>query len=1232
MVQDLWRDEDEEKEDEKPVRVKEETVPVKVEVPDTDVQSLNLDPPRAEWLSAADVGGGGSQMSYETKVKEEPTQSPCGFIPRYSGSESRRPDRPGFGWSWSQYQDTEVAKEPRVSVDKVRSRVVSESPTNKKVTYRSPYETGGGGTGPGSARPPNTSPFNQGFSGVVGRPSLPGTGPSTGNSSGPFGASLPGLSPIALSNVVAHVVKSLPQFFSDSATVEKARLFWNAFEANTEGLPDQSRLLVFSQKLKGPETERWWGNSSVRDFKTFKLRFHKPFLSRTADELWERLQTTKEERELCDPLNYPYVRMCYQLFRRGLRNKRCLATLNSSPACDISEATEWLMFKDVHRPIEEEDEFLGDAKTLNALASNLAGLDALSLKVDAILNAESQRQTHNYYYQPRSPRNRSPRINAVMGSNAPSGNGFVGDNGPPFKGIRLGVDQRTHDGVSVWGRCHLLGRSRETCRRQRMNVGGAEYRVISLLNVNSLMAKGFVVDRVVIFVMNKGMEFRVAPRSRDFVNWRIRPKLGNSEGGWRKRVYPSSMPKNDSVASRLMAETTKPFKAELNGETTVACVDVRMDDSLNTEEDDVENEKKEKMAATDPGKSSLLAQKNVDCNLNRDLPAYSVPNKLECAGSAQANPMLDPDHERRAPSTDGAPKYARLFSDAELDAMETCNPGQEASVLSVSRVEAEKEEYSKELEDRLYPLDEVELLIRRARNAESQREPSLSKVTSLLNLPLETLERTQKVASGGRDSPTFWMEWFQEAIAHSEEARRANRDFCRSSEDVVAPVVASSYERNMKEKRVTKKRSIEPRPLSVGKVTSESSVLENIGISFDLGKTVAMISEEIKEVDYFGKVRRGFIRTVARKAVYRMLREAMTMADQRSRTAVDSGSDDPSSRLPQREDVPGIDWEQLRWFADQIYYSQNVIRIWRSLCSRTGTRKTRAAQRRKRRARKKAMCFDCSSLYGQQVETLAGGEFRSLCDDDISHYVKVISTSESIPGFDPKHPRVEAEEDRSLKEGWLELAETAFQSFSDVRDVRRVVCSVGHFEACSSGYIDCLPSLVDSAGLKRLGKMLVSLQPYEGRVSSSSGHALLVKGWTHLPIRLGSLELSFEVLVVDQLHIDAILGVDALGAFGAVIDVANRSMVLQRSGETLPLGVETVENTYLTKVLSSMRLPPRGQALVRADLVGEVSEGSIMLVEAVFGLPPALGVDRSLCTLENGQAIVEVSNASTEEY
>ncbi|OWZ04041.1 hypothetical protein PHMEG_00024132 [Phytophthora megakarya] len=412
MVHDLWTNEEKEKEDDKTVEIKEEKVAVK---------SLTLDPPGIERFLKEEVSwrNAGDGTNYEKAVKEEPARTPSGFIPWYSGSESRRSDRPGFGWSWSRSREAESFPGQQSVGGVASSKVVSGSSADKTDAYRSPYGVGGGKS-----------------TGLVGSPTrvcnrerlpvlqdYPRAGQVSGNQSGLQSDSLSDLPPIALSNTVAHVVKSLPQFFSDSATVEKARLLWNAFEANTEGLPDQSRLLVFSQKIKGRKAERWWGTSSIRDFRTLKLRFHNHFLSRTADELWERLQTMKRERgesieewgdrvsELCDSLDYPDARMRYQLFRRGLRNKRRLATLDSSPVCP--EATEWLMFKDMHRPIEEDDEFVGDAKALNAVASNQAAIDALSLKMDAILQAQSQQQTQNGFYQYRSPRNRSPRVDAV---------------------------------------------------------------------------------------------------------------------------------------------------------------------------------------------------------------------------------------------------------------------------------------------------------------------------------------------------------------------------------------------------------------------------------------------------------------------------------------------------------------------------------------------------------------------------------------------------------------------------------------------------------------------------------------------------------------------------------------------------------------------------------------------------------------------------------------------------
>ncbi|KAG3111314.1 hypothetical protein PI124_g8310 [Phytophthora idaei] len=72
--------------------------------------------------------------------------------------------------------------------------------------------------------------------------------------------------------------------------------------------------------------------------------------------------------------------MRYQLFRRGLRNKRMLVTLDASPAFDIPEACGRPMFKDIHCPMEEDDEFsdAGPSKKKKKDAPVLASVDALA--------------------------------------------------------------------------------------------------------------------------------------------------------------------------------------------------------------------------------------------------------------------------------------------------------------------------------------------------------------------------------------------------------------------------------------------------------------------------------------------------------------------------------------------------------------------------------------------------------------------------------------------------------------------------------------------------------------------------------------------------------------------------------------------------------------------------------------------------------------------------------------
>ena len=202
---------------------------------------------------------------------------------------------------------------------------------------------------------------------------------------------------------------------------------------------------------------------------------------------------------------------------------------------------------------------------------------------------------------------------------------------------------------------------------------------------------------------------------------------------------------------------------------------------------------------------------------------------------------------------------------------------------------------------------------------------------------------------------------------------------------------------------------------------------------------------------------------------------------------------------------------------------------------------------------------------------------------------------------------------------------------------------MGDYEALSEDYLDCLPSrllvdtgatlsLVDSLVLPRLGRSDDQLESYAGHVKSSSGHNLVTRGWIHLPVRLGTVELSLRMLVADSLLVDAILGVEALGAFRAVIDVAERSMLLKGTGDVLKLGPTVVHETYLEAMASSVRLPPKGRALVMATVVGSAKEKATVLMEGTPGLPPTLGIARSLSLIEDGKVVVEICNASTEEF
>ncbi|KAE8964388.1 hypothetical protein PF002_g9508 [Phytophthora fragariae] len=89
-------------------------------------------------------------------------------------------------------------------------------------------------------------------------------------------------------------------------------------------------------------------------------------------------------------------------------------------------------------------------------------------------------------------------------------------------------------------------------------------------------------------------------------------------------------------------------------------------------------------------------------------------------------------------------------------------------------------------------------------------------------------------------------------------------------------------------------------------------------------------------------------------------------------------------------------------------------------------------------------------------------------------------------------------------------------------------------------------------------------------------------------------------VVVDKLHVNAILGTDTLKAFRAVIDLDENIMTLKDSGEAIALGSPRVEEMYVTRIVSAVRLRPGGQALVVTDVMGQAPDETTVLIE---GLP-----------------------------
>ncbi|KAE9119934.1 hypothetical protein PF007_g8365 [Phytophthora fragariae] len=113
------------------------------------------------------------------------------------------------------------------------------------------------------------------------------------------------------------------------------------------------------------------------------------------------------------------------------------------------------------------------------------------------------------------------------------------------------------------------------------------------------------------------------------------------------------------------------------------------------------------------------------------------------------------------------PEYARLFTPDKRDALEAGRPSPATEV---------KEEYDKELEQRLFPLDEVELNKKMIKNAAKKTELRLEELSTLLNLPVETLARKRGSSTGELPAPEYWSTWYRRTLAASESESSDERD------------------------------------------------------------------------------------------------------------------------------------------------------------------------------------------------------------------------------------------------------------------------------------------------------------------------------------------------------------------------------------------------------------------------------------------------------------------------
>ncbi|GMF30313.1 unnamed protein product [Phytophthora fragariaefolia] len=469
---------------------------------------------------------------------------------------------------------------------------------------------------------------------------------------------------------------------------------------------------------------------------TLRTRFHNQFMCLTPLQVIERLKNAKRIRGmpaevwgdlisgLCNEAHCYDPQMRYKYFLSGLRNREWKAALNTPMVNSIEQAVIALLAKNMHQPVEDDSDF-ADEIVNKTPSENMAMMQMMQMlqQTQNLLLHQQQELTRS----PRSPRRSSYAAAAIDSQDPQAPIQNVSRTAQPtvpqapLRGIRQGPDPYTQEGQVACGRCHILGCSRiNRCRL--------------FATCPHCMRRGHI-----------GVECGAQPPQfgggtdavstvplRDYYDMNIAVNLTEN-------LEKSGL---DHLESSVRLRTTEPRELPVKGPDPIG-------NSMGT----------------------LICEPSV---IEQTIKRSDDPSYVNSAKEIELIVNIaDKSTDEKGNGDDSRSAHDRLFTSEKLDALEEGLP---------FGVKDEKEEYDKELEERLFPLDEVELKKKMTVNSERKRELSLEELSTLLNVSVEILNRTREASSDERTNPEYWIAWYSKKLATSEEAMRAYRDFSKPNQ------------------------------------------------------------------------------------------------------------------------------------------------------------------------------------------------------------------------------------------------------------------------------------------------------------------------------------------------------------------------------------------------------------------------------------------------------------------